>query len=442
MWEAEKDVIANIVSDNNCIAMVQGILTPDMFNNELLKSSYKYCLQMYDLDKRVTYKTLVEAMRDKFKNDEYVDNIMQELSFGDCFSINAKMNAERVAREYRSRQVQNLFGIVDTSSTNIDATINDVIAELEHLRYSEKKTMKHISKIVEENKGEYFKPEAEAKGVKTGFFKLDQALVNLNNGSVTVIAARPAVGKSIFATQIAKNVSAKGKRVGMFSLEMSDDQIYERMLVGECDIELTRLKQANAFLGGEEEAFQAANEKLSAQNIWIGSDAYSVADIFDKCRNQDYDLIIIDYLQLVEPEKTYNGNRQAEVGAISRGIKKIALRLNVPIIAISQLNRAVEGRRTNEPSMSELRESGAIEQDADNIIILWNIEDGDNKHKGCKIEKCRQGKLAKIGLKFDGGHMTFTESLEEFSLFEKHVKKNNESFDDLGDNSAEFDYFK
>ena len=115
-------------------------------------------------------------------------------------------------------------------------------------------------------------------------------------------------------------------------------------------------------------------------------------------------------MQLIKSETTYRGNRAAEVGEISRSLKSLAMELNIPIIALSQLNRASEGRDTKEPAMSELREAGNIEQDASVIILLWNLDQDDRSKKGCKIEKNRQGECGKIVLKFDGNLMKFTET--------------------------------
>ena len=123
-----------------------------------------------------------------------------------------------------------------------------------------------------------------------------------------------------------------------------------------------------------------------------------------------YDIIIIDYLQLLRADKTYRGNRYAEVGAISKAIKALAMELNIPIIALSQLNRASEMRYEKEPTMSELREAGDIEQDASVIILMWELSQKDKTIKGCKIEKSRQGETGKITLKFNGDLMRFVET--------------------------------
>ena len=144
--------------------------------------------------------------------------------------------------------------------------------------------------------------------------------------------------------------------------------------------------------------------------ITTGSKA--VSEIRAESRHMGYDVIIIDYLQLLKADKTYKGNRYAEVGAVSRAIKALAMELNIPVIALSQLNRASEHYETKEPSMSDLREAGDIEQDASVIMLMWNCDENDRSKKGFKIEKQRQGQTGKEVLYFDGNLMRFEESGE------------------------------
>ena len=127
---------------------------------------------------------------------------------------------------------------------------------------------------------------------------------------------------------------------------------------------------------------------------------------------ENYDIIIIDYLQLLKADTTYRGNRAAEVGEISRAVKNLAMELNIPVIALSQLNRTTEMGTNKEPTMAELREAGNIEQDASVIMLLWNLDENDRSKKGCKIEKNRQGECGKVVLKFNGDLMKFQETNE------------------------------
>ena len=139
------------------------------------------------------------------------------------------------------------------------------------------------------------------------------------------------------------------------------------------------------FLGDEQEKFNQANEEMSDYQLWIASGTVSPREIKSECRHQNFDVIVVDYLQLLMPDNRYSG-RNEEVASISRGLKSVARDLNTHVIALSQITRASESRDTKEPTMAELRESGAIEQDASNIIMLWNMSE-DKEIKGAKVAK-------------------------------------------------------
>ena len=147
---------------------------------------------------------------------------------------------------------------------------------------------------------------------------------------------------------------------------------------------------------------------MGSLDIWISSGRKRVSAIRNECRHLDADLIIVDYLQLIDPDRKY-GNRASEVGEISKSLKGLAMELGVPIVVLSQLNRLSEARETKEPSMAELRESGDIEQDASVVLLLWNLSEDERNRKGLKIEKSRQGKTGKFELSFDGDAMIFRE---------------------------------
>ena len=174
---------------------------------------------------------------------------------------------------------------------------------------------------------------------------------------------------------------------------------------------------------------------MANYNVLISTGSKTVGEIRAESRHQQFEVIIIDYLQLIKADRRYS-NRASEVGDISKAVKALAMELHIPIVLLSQLNRTSEIRDTKEPTMSELRESGDIEQDASNIILLWNVSEEDKKYKGLKVEKQRQGENMKEGLKFDGEHMRFEERMEDFDKFLLHVKnseRNKQEFMDAAD---------
>ena len=170
----------------------------------------------------------------------------------------------------------------------------------------------------------------------------------------------------------------------------------------------------------ERTAYAKAIDKVeSMKGLYIFSGSYTTTEMKTLCKNMDFDLVVIDYLQLIKTDHSY-GNRVAEVGEISKGIKAIAMEMQVPVIALSQLNRSKSS--TDEPTISDLRESGDIEQDASTVLLMWNI-DLDGKMKGLKVEKNRQGELGKVALSYDGSHMKFdTVNHQKFEQTEKEYK--------------------
>ena len=410
---AEKSVIGSLLMDKECMSDIYGILEPQMFTSELLGKVYREYQRAFDNG----YDLTLPMIEQKLRSDSFPsDLIMQELR--DCIedtitSAAAKQNAIVVESDYKAKRLNEILDAVKVSPANIKSQIGALRNELDALQSGSQTTSKSLSEIANEFKDQYFK-EHEIEPLYIGFDKLDDLLGGLEGGDMIVIGARPAVGKSAFVTQITSNLARKGKRIGFYNLEMQNKQVYERFVVNESGIGLTRLRRAVKFLGDEKERFDSANERLAkADNIVITSaGAKSVGDIKAESKNMDYDIIIIDYLQLLKADNTYRGNRTAEVGEISRAIKNLAMELNIPVIALSQLNRASMGRDDKEPNMSELREAGNIEQDASVIMLLWNIDENDKTHKGCKIEKNRQGECGKIVMKFNGDTMRFEETNE------------------------------
>ena len=408
---AEQSVIGSLLMDQECIADVYSILEPQMFTVELFGKVYHEYQKAYDNHYDLSFSDIEQKLRsDSFPSDIIVEQLKTCLS-STITSVFIKRDADVIVNDYKAHRLDKFLNTIKVSPTNLKEQIRALQEELEVLQDKRQDKSKTLAEIAKENKGNYFK-EREVKPLYLGFDKLDELLGGLEGGDMIVIGARPAVGKSAFVTQITSNLARQGKRIGFYNLEMQNKQVYERFVVSESGIGLTRLRRAIKFLGDEEERFNKANETLEkSENIVITSGgAKSVSDIRSESRHMDYDIIIIDYMQLLKAETTYRGNRAAEVGEISRSLKSLAMELNIPIIALSQLNRASEGRDTKEPAMSELREAGNIEQDASVIILLWNLDQDDRSKKGCKIEKNRQGECGKIVLKFDGNLMKFTET--------------------------------
>ena len=267
--------------------------------------------------------------------------------------------------------------------------------------------------------------DGELTGLSTGFEKLDEVTLGLQKDNLIILAARPAMGKSAFAMNIAINAALNNVKeetgepvsVAIFSLEMSQEQIAQRMTAAQARVNLNNI-QKGSLNQKEMLLVESANDELAGLNIYFcDQGTVTVADIRAKCRKQKasggLDLVIIDYLQLINGSSK-GGNRQEEVANISRSLKQMARELGVPVIALSQLSRKLEEREDKRPNMSDLRESGSIEQDADIIMFLYrdgyynkNTEKVSNLTE-LIIAKNRSGVLGTIQLLFQGEYQLFT----------------------------------
>lgn len=409
---AEQNIIGSLLLDKSCMDEIYNALSADMFTSELLGQIYLEFQRGYDNRYDVNPAVIVQNLSsDQFPEYLILDEI-RNCTVNTTTSATVKSYAEVIANEYKARRLDNLLGAIRVLPGDVDNQIGKLITDLEMLQDGKSATSKTLSEIARENKDKYF-VDNEAEKTYMGFSKLDDLLGGLEGGDMIVIGARPGVGKSALVTQIASNLADQGKRVGFYNLEMKEKQVYERFVVSQSGIGLTRLRRAKKFLGDEKERFDKANQLLEKKdNVVITTGSKAVSEIRSESRHMGYDVIIIDYLQLLKTDKEYRGNRNAEVGAISKAVKALAMELNIPVIALSQLNRVSEARDTKEPTMAELREAGDIEQDASVIMLMWNLSQDDKSKKGCKVEKQRQGQTGSVVLNFNGDLMKFEETRE------------------------------
>lgn len=415
---AEKSVIGCLLMDNKELYKVYDTLKPDMFHDPVLKEIYREIIKMYDIGQPANLVTITQAVESESYTRQYIGQVLKECALLPLTSAELKSYGNSIVKDYKAETLRKILSQTQVSAAGVEYQIADLIQELESLKRSEKSKSKKLSTIVGDYEDQYFREKKEAK-LYTGFSKLDDITGGLEGGDVIVIGARPGVGKSAFTSQIILEMAKAGKRIGFYNLEMSEKQVYERLLSNQSGIRLNRIRRAIQFLGDEKERFDKANRTLEGMDILVSSGTKSVSEIRNECRHQELDCIIIDYLQLVRADTRYQ-SRASEVGAISKAIKALAMELNVPIIALSQLNRTSEMRETKEPTMGELREAGDIEQDASIIILLWNLDNEDKTRKGLKVDKNRQGELGKIVYRFDGNEMRFQETEE--------VPKGNDGF--------------
>lgn len=409
---AEQNVIGSLLMDQNNISSVYNLLSADMFISPVLGRMYLEYQRGYDNRYEVNLSVLLQKLTGEGYEEAVVLDEVKGCMESTAVGYTIKSHAAVIINEHKARQLDKVLSNIKIVPGNVDNQIGELIANLEAMKEQRTAGAKTLAAIVKENKEKYF-VDHETEKLYLGFSRLDDLLGGLEGGDMIVIGARPGVGKSALVTQVTSNLAKHGKRIGFYNLEMQEKQVYERFVVSQSGIGLTRLRRAKKFLGDEKERFDLANKVLEGKdNIVITTGSKSVSQIRHESRHMGYDIIIIDYLQLLKADKEYRGNRYAEVGAISKAIKALAMELNIPIIALSQLNRASELKETKEPTMAELREAGDIEQDASVIILMWNLSQENKSKKGCKVEKQRQGQTGKIVMNFNGDLMQFEEAKE------------------------------
>jgi len=325
-----------------------------------------------------------------------------------------------------------------TSAYNSTNSINEILdnAETKILNVvktrkgTEFRTIQEVLFKTQSDLEKLSKNKGEITGVQTGFFKLDKITSGFHPHELIIIAARPGMGKTAFALNLATNIAISGKTVALFNMEMSGEQLISRMLASVGQIEGGKLKNGNL----KNEDWKRVNEaisRLADTKMYIDDTAgMTIGEIRAKCRRlasmkDGLDIIIIDYLQLIQGSDRYKGNRVQEVTEISRSLKTLAMELKVPVIALSQLSRSVEGkgRANNRPMLSDLRESGSIEQDADIVAMLHREDyydktaliDENTSRTTLIIAKHRNGPVCDIPLIFKTNTSTFNsvdESME------------------------------
>ena len=325
----------------------------------------------------------------------------------------------------------------DTSvdiNTVLDEAERKILNVVNNRRTSEFRTIKEVVNSAKNNLEKLSTQEGDVTGLSTGWERIDKMTTGLHEGQLIIIAARPAVGKSAWALNLATNAAVNsGATVAIFNLEMSGESLANRMI--SCLGHIEGYKLASGNLKGEWDKVDEAIAKLEGTNIYIDdTPGITIGELRSKCRRlanseSGLDLVIIDYLQLITSAANYGGNRQQEVSDISRALKLMSLELKVPVVALAQLSRSAEQRKENpRPILSDLRESGSIEQDADIVAFLYR-EDYYKKDLSSKdqisdlefiIAKHRNGATGTIPLRFKRDISKF------FSVFEENKGEGNE----------------
>ncbi len=433
--EAEKAVIGAILIDNSTLNKVADILKPDFFYDLRHATLFDAILTLYTESKPVDVLTISAELKKKHKTrqaggSDYLSEIISSVPT----SANVEVYAALVKETAVRRRLITFASKLDEISRVEDRKIEDILDELESnvMLMSQDSTKvdfyssRELINLYIELADEYGRNPDSLRGIPSGLHELDKMLNGFHKSDLVILAARPSVGKSAFAFDVARHAAVnEGKTIAIFSLEMAAIQVMQRMLAQQSGISLWDLKTGKKF---ESESFSMLNtaiDKLSSAKIFIDETAgINIMQIRSKARKlkleHNLDLLVIDYLQLMQGTGKSTDNRAQEVGEISRSLKILARELNIPIIALSQLNRAVENRQDRVPQLSDLRESGSIEQDADIVIFLGRdmpkegevIDPDDPVKVDIFIAKHRNGATGRFALNYIGKRTKFSDREE------------------------------
>lgn len=328
-----------------------------------------------------------------------------------CEIVKQKATLRNMIDAARTIETEGFGAITDVSSF-LERAEASVFSVLEGRYHTELRSVRDVVREAITEIEQTYESDDSVTGVGTGFRDLDKITHGFQPGDLIILAARPAMGKTSFALNIAQNAAISHKKsVAVFSLEMPSSQLAMRLLAAKARVDLTKLR--GGFLAGDDwERLAAAAEDLSHAELFIDdTPGATVTSIRAKCRRlhrkQNLDLVVIDYLQLMSGSAGRERSREQEISGISRSLKHLAKELSVPVLALSQLNRGVESRTDKRPMLSDLRESGAIEQDADLVIFIYrdevynkNLDEGLRGIAEVIISKHRNGPTGMVKLKF------------------------------------------
>ena len=401
--EAEQSVLGAIIIDPQLMGETQGVLLPESFYRGAHQHIFRAMMHLFEENSEIDVVTLMDQLTSEGTLSEAGGpQYLAELASNVPTTRNIEYYREIV---YKLAAKRNLIRVADQiakdgydSELDLDDILSDAerkILELASTRESEGfKDIRDVLGQVYENAEELDQNSGQTPGIPTGYRDLDQMTAGFNRNDLIILAARPSVGKTAFALNIAQKVATHESNytVGIFSLEMGADQLATRMICSSGNVDSNRLR-TGTMTDEDWNRFTVAVGKLSKTKIFIDdTPGIRITDLRSKCRRlkQEHglDMIVIDYLQLIMGSGSrMSDNRQQEVSEISRTLKAIARELECPVIALSQLSRGFEQRQDKRPMMSDIRESGSIEQDADIVAFLYrddyyNREDGEEDDDG------------------------------------------------------------
>lgn len=433
--DAERFILGSMLVDNQLAIELEGDLDSVDFydnNNKIVFNAIKTVIEeKQEVGATRVIEVLVRNNQfDSIGGNNFIFDLINEVPvLSEVDSYIAVLKEKSIQRALLNA-VKKIYDTILTGKVNLDDLLNNAVESINDIAKNRRakslismdRAATKTFEIIEGKKNK----EYENDMVLSGYRELDEVIHGLGRGALIIIAARPSIGKSTFALNIASNVSESGKKVAFFSLEMGYDQLVTKIFASESSISMTKLISGE-LSNDEMSKLLITKNYISEFPLFFDDDSNNeLNEIKAKCqqlkREENLDLIVIDYLQLLSIGGSSNMNRVQEVGKISRGLKVMARSLNVPIIALSQLSRSVDkqDRADKTPNLSDLRESGSIEQDADIVMFLHRDKITDENAKSFRssktdliIAKNRNGETKKLKLIFNGAHSKFSEASED-----------------------------
>ncbi len=417
--ESEQSVLGAILIDDEAIIKVSDLLRSESFYDRSHQLVFESMMQLYEQREAIDAVTLANQLK-KNKSLTKVGGSSEigRLSNVVSTAANVESYAKAVKEYYIKRQLITLSGKMGEMAFDSGKSAQDVLDEAESkiFNVSQNYTAQDFIPIKDtlvesfERLDELQKNQGELRGVPTGFQDLDNLLAGMQRSNLLILAARPGMGKTALALNITQNMSVKyKKKVGFFSLEMSKEELVDRLLVSQADIDAWKLKTGRLNQQDFLRISDAMGVLAEAPLFIDDTPGMSVYDMRTKARRlmseHEIDLIVVDYLQLAHGRTM--DNRVQEVAEISQGLKNIARELRIPVLSLSQLSRAIENRGEKKPQLSDLRESGAIEQDADVVMFLYRKDDDIREQVSLRVSKHRNGPLGEVELYFRGDRIKF-----------------------------------
>lgn len=431
--EAEQAVLGSILIDKDAVIRVADIIIPEDFYKDAHRTIYETMLELYSKREPTDLLNLVNALEEKKKLEEiggrsYLMNLANIVPTASNVVYYANIVQKKATLRRLISSASKIMDLGYQEEEDTDLILDQ--AEQSLFKVSQKYLKQNFipirSALTEafDRIDELHKEAGQIKGIKTGYSELDNILAGLQKADLVIIAARPSIGKTTLALDMARHIGVREKTpVGIFSFEMSKETLVDRMLCAEANVSLFKMRTGKLSDAEEEGDFPRIGNAmgvLSEAPLYIDdSPIANVMEIRSKARRLQSEhglgLLIVDYLQLMEG-RARTENRVQEIAEITRGLKAVARELNIPVIALSQLSRAVESRSPAIPKLADLRESGSIEQDADVVMFIYRavmdksvreVEESRRNVAEIHVAKHRNGPTGMVELFFDEDKVTF-----------------------------------